>query len=71
MENFPVTKDFQNAGAVLIVEEENLYAELNALLRSPEKAQEIGAKALALYRKNEGAVERALEIIAPYLHEQE
>jgi 3-deoxy-D-manno-octulosonic-acid transferase len=71
MENFPVTKDFQNAGAVLIVEEENLHAELNTLLRSPEKAQEIGAKALALYRKNEGAVERALEIIAPYLHERE
>jgi 3-deoxy-D-manno-octulosonic-acid transferase len=69
MENFPVTKDFQNAGAVLIVEEENVYAELNSLLRAPEKAQEIGAKALELYRKNEGAVERALKIIAPYLHE--
>jgi len=68
MENFPVTKDFQDAGAVLIVEEDNLYAQLNALLRSPEKAKEIGTKALELYRNNEGAVERALEIIAPYLH---
>jgi 3-deoxy-D-manno-octulosonic-acid transferase len=67
MENFPVTKDFKNAGAVLIVEEENLYAQLNSLLRSPEKAREIGAKALVLYRKNEGSVERALEIIGPYL----
>jgi len=71
MENFPVTKDFQNAGAVLIVEEENLYAQLDALLRSPEKAREIGTKALELYRNNEGAVERALKIIAPYLHAQE
>jgi 3-deoxy-D-manno-octulosonic-acid transferase len=71
MENFPVTKDFHNAGAVLIVEEGNLYAELSSLLRSPEKAQEIGAKALVLYRKNEGAVERAMKIIAPYLDKQD
>ncbi len=71
MENFPVTKDFQNAGAVLIVAEENLYAQLNSLLRSPERAKEIGAKALALCRKNAGAVERALESVAPYLNKQE
>jgi len=40
---------------------------VSSLLRSPAKAQKIGAKALALCRKNEGAVERALEIIGPYL----
>ncbi|OHE55331.1 MAG: hypothetical protein A2027_02375, partial [Thermodesulfovibrio sp. RBG_19FT_COMBO_41_18] len=57
MENFPVIKDFYNAGAALEVNEEGLYAKLKELLRSPEKAKEIGSKAQELYRRNAGAVE--------------
>jgi 3-deoxy-D-manno-octulosonic-acid transferase len=71
MENFPVTKDFEKAGGVLVVEEEQLYDRLHALLRTPETAREIGAKAQALARQNEGAVERALQNIAPYIRGQE
>jgi len=69
MENFPVIKDFYNAGAALEVNEEGLYAKLKELLRSPEKAKEIGSKAQELYRRNAGAVERAMEIIARYVNE--
>jgi 3-deoxy-D-manno-octulosonic-acid transferase len=69
MENFPVIKDFYNAGAALEVNEEGLYAKLKELLRFPEKAKEIGSKAQELYRRNAGAVERAMEIIARYVNE--
>jgi 3-deoxy-D-manno-octulosonic-acid transferase len=69
MENFPVIKDFYNAGAALEVNEEGLYVKLKELLRSPEKAKEIGSKAQELYRRNAGAVERAMEIIASYVNE--
>ncbi len=68
MENFPIIRDFQEAGAALMVEESELYSQLSFLLRSPEKAGEIGSKARDLCRKNAGAVDRALKIIAPYLH---
>jgi len=67
MENFPVIKDFYNAGAALEVNEEELYSKLRDLLLSPEKAKEIGLKAQQLYRKNAGAVERAMEIIERYI----
>jgi 3-deoxy-D-manno-octulosonic-acid transferase len=67
MENFPVIRDFQEAGAALIVEESELYSQLSFLLRSPDKAAEIGSKARDLYGKNAGAVEMALKTIAPYL----
>jgi 3-deoxy-D-manno-octulosonic-acid transferase len=69
MENFPVIKDFYNEGAALEVNEEGLYAKLKELLMSPEKAKEIGSKAQQLYRKNTGAVDRAMEIIARYVNE--
>ncbi len=67
MENFPVIKDFYREGAALEVNEEGLYVKLKELLMSPEKAKEIGSKAQELYRKNAGAVERAMEIIAGYV----
>ncbi len=67
MENFPVIKDFYNAGAALEVNEEGLYLKLREFLLSPEKAKEIGLRAQQLYRKNAGAVERAMEIIERYI----
>jgi 3-deoxy-D-manno-octulosonic-acid transferase len=67
MENFPVIKDFYNAGAAIEVSEENLYAVLKELLMTPEKTRAIGAKARELYRKNSGAVGRAMKILDRYL----
>ncbi len=69
MENFPVIKDFYREEAALEVNEEGLYVKLKELLMSPEKAKEIGSKAQQLYRKNTGAVDRAMEIIARYVNE--
>jgi 3-deoxy-D-manno-octulosonic-acid transferase len=68
MENFPVIKDFYNEGAAFEVNKEGLYAKLKELLMSPEKAKEVGFKAQQLYRRNAGAVERAMEIIAGYIN---
>ncbi len=69
MENFPVIKDFYNQGAAIEVDETGLYSTLKALLMRPEKAMEIGSKAQELYRQNAGAVDRAMEIVAGYLHD--
>lgn len=63
MENFPIIKDFYTEGAAIEVNEEMLCPTLKELLMSPDKAKEIGSKAQQLYRKNTGAVERAMEII--------
>lgn len=68
MENFPFIKDFYSEGAALEVNEEGLYPKLRELLLSPERAKEIGLKAQQLYRKNTGAVEKAMEIIAGYIN---
>jgi 3-deoxy-D-manno-octulosonic-acid transferase len=67
MENFPFIKDFYRDGAALEVNEDGLYPTLRELLLSPEKAREMGLKAQQLYRKNTGAVERAMEVIAGYI----
>jgi 3-deoxy-D-manno-octulosonic-acid transferase len=67
MENFPVIRDFYNAGAALEADEKELYSQLRELLVSPDRAKEIGLRAQQLYRKNSGAVERAMEIIADYV----
>jgi 3-deoxy-D-manno-octulosonic-acid transferase len=69
MENFPVIKDFYEVGAAIEVNEEELYSRLKELLLSPDRAKEIGSKAQGLYRKNAGAVERAMEIITRYVPE--
>lgn len=63
MENFPIIKDFYTEGAAIEVNEEMLCPKLKELLMSPDKAKEIGSKAQQLYRKNTGAVERAIGII--------
>lgn len=71
MENFPVIRDFYDAGAAVEVSEERLYHKLRELLLSPEKAKVAGMKAQELYRKNAGAVERAMEVVARFVAEQE
>ena len=67
MENFPVIREFYNAGAALEVSAENLHAALRELLMSPEKAVAMGSRARDLYGRNSGAVGRAMEVLAKYL----
>jgi 3-deoxy-D-manno-octulosonic-acid transferase len=67
MENFPLIKEFYSEGAALEVNAEGLYMKLRDLLLSPERAKGMGSKAKELYRRNEGAVEKAMESIAKYL----
>jgi 3-deoxy-D-manno-octulosonic-acid transferase len=68
MENFPFIKDFFREGAALEVDKDGLYLRLRELLLSPEKAKDMGLKAQQLYKKNTGAVERAMEVIAEYIN---
>ena len=67
MENFPVIQDFYEEGAAIEVNEEGLYVQLKELLVSPDRAKEIGSRAQKLYRRNSGAVEKAMEVIARYI----
>jgi len=67
MENFPVIREFYKAGAAIEVSAENLHAALRELLLSPEKAVAMGSRARDLYRRNSGAVGRAMEVLAKYL----
>jgi 3-deoxy-D-manno-octulosonic-acid transferase len=67
MGNFPVIREFYDAGAAVQVNEEGLSGVLRELILFPDKAKEIGLKAQALYRKNAGAVERAMMLIGPYI----
>ena len=67
MENFPVIRDFYEAGAAIKVDEKGLYPKLKELLLSPEKAREVGLRGHEIYRKNAGAVKAAMEIVAQYL----
>jgi 3-deoxy-D-manno-octulosonic-acid transferase len=67
MENFPIIQEFYKEGAAIEVTEDKLYPQLKELLICRDKANEIGSKARELYRKNSGAVEKAMKIIANYL----
>jgi 3-deoxy-D-manno-octulosonic-acid transferase len=67
MENFLIIKDFYAENAALEVKNNELYPKLKELLMSPEKAKKMGQKAQQLYRKNAGAVERAMHILERYL----
>ena len=69
MENFPFVQEFYREGAALEIKEEELYEKIKDLLLSPEKAKAIGLRAGELFKKNAGAVERAMEIIERYLAE--
>jgi len=68
MENFPFIKDFYREGAAFEVDENGLYSKLRELFLLPEKAKKTGLKAQQLYKKNTGAVDRAIEVIAGYIH---
>jgi len=64
MENFPFMDEFYAEGAAFEVASGGLAKKLKELLMQPEKAKAAGEKARALYLKNSGAIDRALDIIA-------
>jgi 3-deoxy-D-manno-octulosonic-acid transferase len=63
MENFPFIREFYSEGAAFEVEAAGLAKKMKELLGSPRRAAEAGKKARELYRKNSGAVGRAMEVI--------
>jgi 3-deoxy-D-manno-octulosonic-acid transferase len=67
MDNFPIIQEFYHAGAAVQVNEDGLSTALRELLLAPDRAREIGLKAQHLYRKNAGAVERAMQLIGQYI----
>ncbi|NTU42310.1 MAG: 3-deoxy-D-manno-octulosonic acid transferase [Nitrospirales bacterium] len=67
MENFPFIGEFYDKGGALQVDEKSLAAGIGRLLSSPEEAASMGKVAKDLYEKSSGAVERAMELLAPYL----
>ena len=69
MENFPFIQKFYREDAALETREEELLLTIKDLLHSPEKAKAIGLRAGELFKKNAGAVERAMEIVERYLAE--
>lgn len=68
MENFPIIEEFIKEGAIMMVQESELFSTIKNLLLVPEKAMEIGIKAQEIYRKNAGAVERSMRIIEKFVH---
>ncbi len=67
MENFPFIKDFYAAGAAFQVTSTGVAKKIKELLMQPEKAKSAGEKARALYLKNSGAVDRAMQIVEGFL----
>jgi 3-deoxy-D-manno-octulosonic-acid transferase len=67
MENFPFIEDFYSSGAAVLSSRETLYDVLRDLVSSPEKCKSIGGAAAELLKKNQGAVERAIEVVERYL----
>ncbi len=67
MENFPVIEDFYRAGGAIRINEEGIAKAVRELLRSPERAKEIGANARNVYRQHRGAVTRAMRIVERYV----
>lgn len=67
MENFPVVGEFYRAGAAIRVNEVELPNALRELILSPEKAKEMGLRARDVYRRNAGAVDRAMTLIEQHI----
>ncbi len=68
MENFPFIGEFYKEGAAFEVEAAGLGRKIEELLLDPRKKKISGEKARALFIKNAGAVDRAVEIIGEYLN---
>ncbi|UCG77328.1 MAG: 3-deoxy-D-manno-octulosonic acid transferase [Nitrospirota bacterium] len=67
MNNFPLTKDFEDKQAIRIADRDSLYDILTELLGSQESREVIGKNAHKVFAENGGAVKKALNILEPYL----
>ncbi|MFA5353807.1 MAG: 3-deoxy-D-manno-octulosonic acid transferase [Thermodesulfovibrionales bacterium] len=67
MENFPFIGEFYEQGGAKQVDARSLSGAIRELLSSPDEAASMGITARALYEKNSGAVERAMELLERYL----
>jgi 3-deoxy-D-manno-octulosonic-acid transferase len=67
MENFPFMNDFYEQGAAIVADAAGLSKRLNDLLCSPEIRTDMGRAARALYDRNTGATDRALQILGRYI----
>jgi 3-deoxy-D-manno-octulosonic-acid transferase len=69
MENFrPIAADFvANDGAVQVTDVATLEAAFTTLLADPSRREQLGANALRVVLRNQGAAERTAEMIAAQL----
>jgi len=67
MNNFPLTKDFEQNNAVRISDKGALYDIVTELLGSPELRRTMGQNAYRLFLENSGSAEKAMHILEPYL----
>lgn len=67
MENFPFIDEFYKSGAALKADADSLHKSLKELLADHERMASMGKKARELYKKNAGAVEKAMGEIEKFL----
>ena len=67
MNNFPLTKDFMSRDAVRIADKAGLYDILFCMLESLDMRERLGKNAHRVFLENGGAVEKAMNILEPYL----
>jgi 3-deoxy-D-manno-octulosonic-acid transferase len=63
MENFPFIVEFYDEGAALRADEKTLLAMLEGLVSSEDMRINIGNRALDIFNRNRGAVERAMALV--------
>lgn len=68
MENFPMIDDFYKNQAAQKTDSEQLYNTLKRFLNHPEEMQLMGKRAIELYKKNMGALDKSIKIIESMLN---
>ena len=63
MENFPFIKEFYDSKAAIETSRDRLYDDLNGLLGTAARRDEMGSNAKAILERNRGAVGRAIKVI--------
>ncbi len=64
MENFPFIKEFYDSKAAIETSRDGLYDDLNGLLGTASRRDEMGSNAKAILERNRGAVGRAIKVIS-------
>ncbi len=68
MYNFPMTDEFIESGAAYSITAEGLFNNLKLLLSDGKTRSEMGSKAKELFKKNSGAIDRAMNEIRKVLN---